>query len=51
MDISRAGLEGMHLPVWVQDGLELSGRALAMSGVELLPIFPEHGYLLRVRAV
>ncbi|HEY5821167.1 MAG TPA: alpha-galactosidase [Propionibacteriaceae bacterium] len=38
------------LPAWATAPLTLPGRVLMSSGVELLPVHPEHGYLLRVMA-
>ena len=38
------------LPRWTHRGVTLTGRALATSGVEMLPIHPEHAYLLKLIA-
>jgi alpha-galactosidase len=35
-------------PAWTRRETVLSGRALAAVGLEILPIHPEHAYLLRV---
>ncbi len=37
-------------PPWTREGLTLSGRVLAHSGLELLPIHPEHSYLVKLTA-
>ena len=36
------------LPAWTRQGITLPGRALMVSGVEMLPIHPEHAYLLKL---
>src|SRR5207344_336598 len=46
--ISLSGLAEVPMPVWVRDGVELTGRVLGTAGIEILPIYPEHSYLLRL---
>jgi alpha-galactosidase len=38
------------VPRWTRRGVTLTGRALATSGVEMLPLHPEHAYLLKLIA-
>ncbi len=38
-------------PVWMDDGVVLSGQVLATSGLELAPMHPEQSYLLLLTAV
>jgi alpha-galactosidase len=47
--ISESALTWVHLPSWVKaGGVDLTGRVLASAGIEILPIHPEHSYLLRL---
>jgi alpha-galactosidase len=47
--ISESALTCVHLPAWVKaGGVDLTGRVLASAGIEILPIHPEHSYLLRL---
>ncbi|MFE4951935.1 alpha-galactosidase [Leifsonia sp. NPDC056665] len=38
-------------PAWVDQEVILSGRALEMSGVQLVPLAPEHAYLLSIESI
>jgi alpha-galactosidase len=50
--ISQSALTYVHLPSWVKaGGVDLTGRVLASAGIEILPIHPEHSYLLRLTSV
>ncbi|HET9871998.1 MAG TPA: alpha-galactosidase [Propionibacteriaceae bacterium] len=48
--ISTGGLSHLDPPAWVEAGVTLTGRALATAGIEILPLHPEHSYLLRAVA-
>jgi alpha-galactosidase len=39
------------LPRWTQGPVAVPGQVLAVSGVELLPLHPEHAFLMKVSAV
>lgn len=41
----------IDFPLWAVDGVELSGRVLRERGLQIVPIHPEHGYLLHVEQI
>ena len=41
----------VNRPPWIARGVVLTGRTLMRHGVELVPVFPEHSYLLGVGVV
>lgn len=49
--LSTLGWSGVHMPVWTTAELVLPGAVLERVGVEIVPVHPEHSYLLTVEAV
>jgi alpha-galactosidase len=48
--ISAGAMDQRLRPEWTRSEVKLTGRILARTGVELLPIPPEHSYLVRLRS-